>query len=104
MENITNALMLLLLSLTEEELQCLATWRDSSQNYLVARSHRSRSGLTLYADTFRCFVYEKMENRTGHVVGYRVSQSGDDQASCDGLSLVDAEQTMKFFKGRLLLL
>ena len=69
---------------------------------MSAQTHKSRSGLALYEDTFRCFVYEKVENSTtGQVVGYRVSQSGDDQASCEGLSLGEAAQTMTFFKGSI---
>ncbi|KAL1139757.1 hypothetical protein AAG570_006734 [Ranatra chinensis] len=59
-----------------EELECLATWRDSSINYLVGRLHHKMA--TTDEEMYRCFVYEKHDQR------YLVAQSGE--ATCSGMT------------------
>ena len=63
----------------EEQLQCLAHWREGSKHYMVAQ----RRGQHVYSDEarYRCFVYEKEgkgDNRT-----VRMAQSLS--ATCRGL-------------------
>ncbi|CAG7724836.1 unnamed protein product [Allacma fusca] len=84
------------LALAEEELQCIAQWRDGSQFYLVGKVHHRLAASN--EDSYRCFVYEKIKGHSANVghpiaVGYRVGQSGD--ATCTGVtSSQDGARTM----------
>lgn len=60
----------------EEQLTCLASWKEGSVRYLVGRLVHAAAKTD--ADRLRCFAYE----RTDH--GWQLAQSGD--ATCDALS------------------
>ncbi|CAG0920497.1 unnamed protein product [Notodromas monacha] len=83
---------------SEEELECLATWKDGSKTYLVGRMQQSSSSSSIAAaaadkDAFRCFLFDR--DKAGHVV--HLAQSGD--ASCSGvLSATDGARTLKLTK------
>lgn len=47
-----------LLSLAEEQLECLALWKEGSNRYLVGRVHNGNTP-TSNEDRYRCFVYER---------------------------------------------
>lgn len=83
----------------DEELVCLANWKDGSTRYLVGKLQRGRS--TSDEDKYRCFVYEKSkegDNAKNH--GYALAQSGD--ATCNGLSSpTEGSRTMKLQKVQL---
>lgn len=64
-----------------EELKCLAIWKEGSAHYLVGKMTKQRVNLHGDEDTYRCFVYDYLQDRDG----YQISQSAD--ASCDGLVL-----------------
>lgn len=109
------------LRVSEEELECLATWKEGSSRYLVGRLHHGHSSSN--EDRFRCFVYERASqamqgnlNRAevdvdaidhdvdlldGPVLEgevYRLAQSGD--ATCNGLfSPMEGSRTMMLKKG-----
>lgn len=113
-------------SVTEEELECLATWKEGSSRYLVGRLNHDHA--TSNEDRYRCFVYERADqnvqgnlNRATSGVGlenneqevllsnglsmenssieiFNVAQSGD--ATCNGLfSPMEGSRTMKLTKG-----
>ncbi|KAK9506082.1 hypothetical protein O3M35_008080 [Rhynocoris fuscipes] len=70
-----------------EELECLATWKESSSHYLVGRMHHSLA--TTDEQRYRCFIYQKTDSRT-----YQLAQSGE--ATCNGmLTLGDGSRTLK---------
>ncbi|XP_073978125.1 uncharacterized protein isoform X2 [Rhodnius prolixus] len=70
-----------------EELECLATWKESSNHYLVGRLHHRMA--TTDEQRYRCFIYQKSDPHT-----YQLGQSGE--ATCNGLlSLNDGSRTIK---------
>ncbi|XP_012267642.2 uncharacterized protein LOC105692780 isoform X2 [Athalia rosae] len=72
---------------TVEELECLATWREGSTRYLVARLNGER--LTTDEDRYRCFIYAKSGRKS-----WNLAQSGD--ATCSGvLSATEGARTLK---------
>ncbi|XP_011495489.1 PREDICTED: uncharacterized protein LOC105360309 [Ceratosolen solmsi marchali] len=111
---------------TVEELECLATWKEGSNRYLVGRLHNGHS--LSNEDRYRCFVYERGgQNVAGlnraaaaalgiasildHEIAsaaagpipegspeiYKVAQSGD--ATCNGLfSPLEGSRTMTLTK------
>lgn len=60
----------------EEQLTCLASWKEGSVRYLVGRLVHAAAKTD--ADRLRCFAYEQVDN------GWQLAQSGD--ATCDALS------------------
>ncbi|KAK2583583.1 hypothetical protein KPH14_009527 [Odynerus spinipes] len=69
------------------QLECLATWREGSTNYMVARLYGDRK--TNDEESYRCFIYTKGSNNTWHM-----AQSAD--ATCTGLlSITEASKTFK---------
>ncbi|XP_047353947.1 uncharacterized protein LOC124950759 [Vespa velutina] len=69
------------------QLECLATWREGSTNYMVARLYGDRK--TNDEESYRCFIYTRGSNNTWHM-----AQSGD--ATCTGLlSITEAAKTFK---------
>lgn len=81
-------------SVSVEELQCLAVWKDGSTRYMVGKLDHHRSGSD--EDSYRCFVYEKVvQDRR---VTYNLAQSGD--ATCNGLTNAqEGSKTIKLTKG-----
>ncbi|CAG7832761.1 unnamed protein product, partial [Allacma fusca] len=82
---------------TVEELQCMAQWREGSQQYLVGRIHHRLSAS--FEDTYRCFVFEKIKGhgQHGQVTGYKMAMSGD--ATCTGVSSpTEGARTLTFTK------
>ncbi|XP_023315059.1 uncharacterized protein LOC106652588 [Trichogramma pretiosum] len=72
------------------EMECLATWKEGSTQYLVARL--SGTGMVKDEDRYRCFAYAKSSNTT-----WNLGQSGD--ASCNGLtSATDGAKTHKMIQ------
>lgn len=112
-----------------EELECLATWKEGSNRYLVGRLHNGHS--LSNEDRYRCFVYERggqnvaglnraaaaalgiasvLDHEMAAAAGgpnvegspevYKVAQSGD--ATCNGLfSPLEGSRTMTLTKGWL---
>lgn len=102
---------------TEEQLECLAQWKEGSLRYLMGRLQHQ--GATSDEDRYRCFVYEKVNaplpppsssslsplvNSAAGVTVDRhrqtilLAQSGD--ASCSGLtSPTEGSRTLKLTKG-----
>lgn len=80
-----------------EELQCMATWKDGRNKYLVGTVKSvGRSIMASNEDTFRCFLYEKNSHHQGKVV-YDLAQSGD--ATCNGLTSVpEGSRTIRLTK------
>ena len=93
----------------EEQLDCLAKWREGSLYYLMGRlQHQSA---TSDEDRYRCFVYERTPAtssggsqaggtsvRDPHRPTFLLAQSGD--ASCSGLtSPTEGSRTLKLSKG-----
>ncbi|XP_022249058.1 uncharacterized protein LOC106465445, partial [Limulus polyphemus] len=77
----------------EEILTCLASWKEGSTRYLVAKMEHK--GTKTDDDKFRCFVYDRLQDDSG----FRIAQSGD--ATCDGLfSAVEGSRTMKLNRVR----
>lgn len=75
---------------SEEELTCLATWKEGSTHYLVGKMKPRKSYTVPHGDEnyYRCFVYEKDKD------SFDVSQSAD--PTCDGLvSPRDGSRIMK---------
>lgn len=60
----------------EEQLTCLASWKEGSVRYLVGRLVHAAAKTD--ADRLRCFAYEQFDG------GWQLAQSGD--ATCDALS------------------
>lgn len=83
--------------LSEEELVCLAEWREGTNNYLVGKLNYRLA--VSNEERYRCFIYEFVK---GHTV-VKIAVSGD--ATCNGLaSPTEGEKTMTFTKGVSLLL
>ncbi|KAJ8668565.1 hypothetical protein QAD02_010228 [Eretmocerus hayati] len=108
-----------------EELECLGTWKEGSNRYLVGRLHSQSHSLS-NEDRYRCFVYERggsssamgLNRAAAAALGiatappldpdmavrpegspdvYRVAQSGD--ATCNGLfSPLEGSRTMTLTK------
>ncbi|KAG7212445.1 hypothetical protein KM043_012760 [Ampulex compressa] len=69
------------------ELECLATWKEGSTHYMVARLHSDRK--TNDEESYRCFIYHNLSNNT-----WSLAQSAD--AACTGLiSVTEAAKTFK---------
>ncbi|XP_076353236.1 uncharacterized protein LOC143248619 isoform X2 [Tachypleus tridentatus] len=64
---------------SEEELTCVATWKEGSAHYLVGKLVNKKNYRISYKDedTYRCFIYDSLPD------SYILSQSAD--ATCDGL-------------------
>jgi len=83
---------MLTFSFAVEVLECLATWKEGAQHYLVGKLTHSLA--TTDEDEFRCFMYEMSSNKS--IV--QVAQSGD--ASCTGLSSpTEGAKTMTLTRG-----
>lgn len=81
--------------LADIEMECLATWKEGSTQYLVARL--SGTGLVNDESRYRCFAYAKSSNST-----WNLAQSGD--ASCNGLtSAIEGAKTLKMMQSEFLL-
>lgn len=73
-----------------EEMVCLATWKDGSSKYLVAKMEHKLA--TSDEDRYRCFIYDHVIQ--DGVTVYRVAQSGD--ATCNGIqSSTDGSKMMR---------
>lgn len=110
-------------AISVEELECLATWKEGSNRYLVGRLHNGHS--LSNEDRYRCFVYERggqtatgLNRASAAALGiatvhevvagpvpegspevYKVAQSGD--ATCNGLfSPLEGSRTMTLTKGK----
>ncbi|XP_034946663.1 uncharacterized protein [Chelonus insularis] len=83
---------------TTEELQCLATWKDGRDKYLVGTLKQfGRNAATNNEDTFRCFLYEKSNHHQGEKVAYQLAQSGD--STCAALTAVtEGSRTIKLVR------
>ena len=105
----------------EEQLECLAQWKDGSLRYLMGRLQHQ--GATSDEDRYRCFVYEKIQppppstssslsplllpstssstsagERHNRQPTFLLAQSGD--ATCSGLtSPTEGSRTLKLTKG-----
>lgn len=80
---------------TTEELQCLATWKDGRNFYLVGTLKPGSRTTVPNEEAYRCFLYDK-SHRNGKVE-YTLAQSGD--ATCNGLSAVsEGSQMIKLTK------
>ncbi|XP_043280833.1 uncharacterized protein [Venturia canescens] len=76
---------------TDVELECLATWKEGSTQYLVARRffRKTERRLSNDEERYRCFVYAKTSNNT-----WNLAQSGD--ATCSALdSVTDGARTLR---------
>ena len=89
--------------LTEEQLECLATWKEGSLRYLMGRVHQP-GAIGSDEDSYRCFVYEKLQPASSstaserHRTTFLLAQSGD--ASCSGLtSPTEGSRTLRLTKG-----
>ena len=73
----------------EEEMSCLATWKEGSRRYMVSMMNHSH----VHNDDsrYRCFIYQKLRHggggSSGKEVTYKMAQSS--WASCLGLWNVD---------------
>ena len=74
----------------EEEMSCLATWKEGSRRYMVSMMNHSH----VHNDDsrYRCFIYQKLRHggssgNGGKEVTYKMAQSS--WASCLGLWNVD---------------
>lgn len=56
---------------TEEELQCLAAWKEGSFRYFLGLIQYRHHASSSYEDRFRCFAYEVISSSggSGHTVG-----------------------------------
>ncbi|XP_015171303.1 PREDICTED: uncharacterized protein LOC107063752 isoform X2 [Polistes dominula] len=71
----------------EVQLECLATWKESNTNYMVARLYGHRK--TNNEESYRCYIYTRGSNNT-----WDMAESGD--ATCTGLlSISEASKTYK---------
>ncbi|XP_076318503.1 uncharacterized protein LOC143229686 [Tachypleus tridentatus] len=80
---------------SEEELTCVATWKEGSSHYLVGKMIRKKKHRISYKDedTYRCFVYDSLPD------SFLLSQSAD--ATCDGLvSPREGYRTMRLRKSK----
>ncbi|XP_011315373.1 uncharacterized protein [Fopius arisanus] len=78
-----------------EELQCLATWKDGRNRYLVGTLKLFGRNAVTNEETFRCFLYEK--NTHHRDVTYVLAQSGD--STCSALnSVAEGSRTIKLTK------
>jgi len=97
------------LLIAEEQLECLANWKEGSLRYMMGRvQHQSA---TSDEDRYRCFAYEKVQvSSVQHGTGgsptdrqhrspmILLAQSGD--ATCSGLtSPTEGSRTLKLTKG-----
>ena len=81
------------LFIAEEEMSCLATWKEGSRRYMVSLMNHTH----VYNDDsrYRCFIYQKIRTpggggKGGHrdaAASYKMAQSS--YASCLGLWNVD---------------
>lgn len=79
-----------------EELQCLATWKDGRNKYLVGTLKLFGRSALGNEETYRCFMYEMKPHHQGRVV-YELAQSGD--PTCNGLTSVsEGSRTIKLTK------
>uniref|UniRef100_A0A1B6KQ90 Uncharacterized protein n=1 Tax=Graphocephala atropunctata TaxID=36148 RepID=A0A1B6KQ90_9HEMI len=62
-----------------EELNCLATWKEGSSRYLVAKIKKDLN--LSEEDSYRCYMYSK---KPGSELMYQVAQSGD--ATCSSVT------------------
>ncbi|XP_034234536.1 uncharacterized protein LOC117641381 [Thrips palmi] len=79
-----------------EELECLATWKDGPYQYMVGKLSRPELGGVFQSDeeSYRCFVYENVNNTT------QIAVSPD--ASCTGIpSPSDGSKVMKLTRADL---
>ncbi|XP_011685303.1 PREDICTED: uncharacterized protein LOC105448455 [Wasmannia auropunctata] len=77
-----------------EELQCLASWNDGRNKYLVG-TLKERNALG-DAKIYRCFLYEEKSHHQGKMI-YLLAQSGD--STCNGLTTVsEGSPTIKLIK------
>ncbi|XP_076029186.1 uncharacterized protein LOC143018042 [Oratosquilla oratoria] len=78
---------------TTEELECLATWKDGSNRFLVGKSNHPLA--TSDEDRYRCFVYDSWSHDGSS--GFQVAMSGD--ATCNGLFSVNyGSRTLRLTK------
>ena len=72
------------LHFTEEEMACLATWKEGNRKYLVAMMNHSH----VYNDEsrYRCFIYQKQRgHRGGHARdGTEISHRASNRNSSGG--------------------
>ncbi|CAG0880964.1 unnamed protein product [Cyprideis torosa] len=89
----------------EEQLECMATWKEGSLQYLVGRLRIMGSKSRGDEDEFRCFVYDKREDKGTQAsprskpkdANVLLSQSGD--ASCNGIySASEGSRVMRMKK------
>jgi len=79
---------------SDEELQCLADWKEGPHHYLVGKLKRDRT-IPSNEEAYRCFMYEKMKDGSN---GYNVAISGD--ATCTGMpSPTEGEIRLVLTKG-----
>lgn len=79
-----------------EELQCLATWKDGRNKYLVGTVKTFGRSSVTYEETFRCFLYET-HHQTGKTT-YVLAQSGD--STCSALNSVgEGSKQIRLTKG-----
>ncbi|XP_076347978.1 uncharacterized protein LOC143245501 [Tachypleus tridentatus] len=62
---------------SEEELTCVASWKEGSAQYMVGRMNKNHGLFEKDEDLYRCFIYDNLSD------SYIMSQSAD--ATCDGL-------------------
>lgn len=76
---------------------CLATWKDGSNKYLVAKMEHKLAMSD--EEKYRCFIYERKSHLTG-VTYYEIAQSGD--ATCNGIqSSSDGSKTMHLTRSKM---
>ena len=77
---------------SDEELNCLASWKEGSLRYLVATVNQKH----IHNDEarFKCFVYQRQRHHGSREMVYKMAQS--EKASCVGLWSVD--EGVKTFK------
>lgn len=79
------------------ELECLATWKEGSTQYLVARRFFRKTKLRQSNDEelYRCFIYAKASNDT-----WQLAESGD--ATCSALySVTEGARTLTMKQSKL---
>ncbi|XP_066961603.1 uncharacterized protein [Macrobrachium rosenbergii] len=75
----------------EEELECLGSWKEGSNHYLVGKIGHKHANND--EDRYRCFIYER-PHRKEDTHTWNLAQSAD--ATCQGLiSALEGSKTMK---------